>query len=101
MPGFSNGWLIVFKQRPNLRQWVRHGKAGVVDCKQLGLDLATTQEVLQAYNNNDIYNMDKTAFYWKTSLDRTTSTEQMAGKKAVKACFTANLCCNVLQAHKC
>ena len=43
MPGFSNDWLIAFKQKHNLRQSVRHGEAGVVDCKQLKLDLATIQ----------------------------------------------------------
>ena len=95
MPNFSNGWLTAFKHRHNLCQWVRHGETDVVDCKQLELDLATIQEEeLQAYNNNNIYNMDKTAFYWKTSLDCMIATEQMAGKKAIKACFTANLCYN-------
>ena len=63
MPGFFNSWLTALKQRHNLRQWVRHGEAGVVDRKQLELDLATIQEDLQAYNNNIIYNMDKTALY--------------------------------------
>ena len=61
MPGFSNGWLTAFKQRHNLHQSVRHGEAGVFDHEQLKLDLATIQEELQAYDNNSIYNMDKTA----------------------------------------
>ena len=100
MSGFSNGWLTAFKQRHNLRQWMRHDKAGVVDCKQLELDLATIREELQAYNNDSIYNMDKTALYWKTSSDCTIATKQMAGRKAVKARFTTNLCCNAFGSDK-
>ena len=76
------------------------GEAGVVDCKQLELDLTTIQEELQAYDNNTIYNMDKTALYWKTSPDYTIATKQIAGRKAVKACFTANLCCNASGSDK-
>ena len=100
MLGFSNGWLTAFKQRHILCQWVRHGKAGLVDCKQLKLDLATISEELQAYNHNSIYNMNKTPLYWKTSPDHTIATEQMAGGKAVKAHFTANLCSNASGSSK-
>ena len=75
MPGFSNGWLTVFKQRHNLRQWVRHGEAGVVDCSQLELDLATIREELQANINDSIYNMDKTVLHWRTSPDCTIATK--------------------------
>ena len=70
---------------------MRHCEAGVVDCKQLELDSATIQEELQAYKNNSVYNIDKTAFYWKASFDCTIATEQMVGGKAIKAYFTSVL----------
>ncbi len=38
--------------------------------------------------------MDETAPYWKTVLDRTLATVQMAGGKVTKARTTVDFCCN-------
>ena len=80
-PVVKKAWTVV-----HAFLWWQHQ-----NCKQLELDLATIQEELQAYDNNNIYNMDQTVLYWKTSLDCTIVTEQMAGGKAVKACFCEDL----------
>jgi DDE superfamily endonuclease len=67
---------------------------------QLKLNLAEIHSILKAYLFTDIYNMDKTALYWKSSLNNSLASEELKGGKTDKSCITANFCCNADSSHK-
>ena len=100
MPKFSNGWLEGFKKRYRIRKYVRHGDAGSVNLDDVESQLMEIREMLAPYDNDDIYNMDESALYWKASPDATLATESTPGGKSSKARITINLCCNSTGNHR-
>ena len=61
------------------------------------------QEIWKAVNlctNENVYNINKFALFWKMIPDRTLEIEQSAGRNHNKACITINLACNVTGSHK-
>ena len=99
-PRFSTGWLDAFKARYKIKRFRRHGKAGAVDRILVKEELIELREDLKDVDNENIYNIDETGLFWKTSPDGTLATEQTAGGKHEKARITANFCCNVTGKHK-
>jgi hypothetical protein len=67
---------------------------------QLELDLAEIRSILEDYPLIDIYNMDETALYWKSSPDNSLASEELRGGEADKSRITANFCCNADGSHK-
>jgi hypothetical protein len=67
---------------------------------QLKLDLAEIRFILKDYSLNDIYNMDKTALYWKSSPDNSLASEELKGGEADKLRITANFCYNADGSYK-
>ena len=55
---------------------------------------------LLSYDQEDIYNVDETALFWKATTSTTLATEQLPGGKVEKARITANFCCNATGTHK-
>ena len=98
-PKFSTGWLDGFKKRYKIHRVVRHGEAAAVDQATVELELVNLREELKSYPNEDIYNMDESALYWKMTPDRTLAVSDSAGVKLNKSRITINLCCNVV-GHK-
>lgn len=63
-------------------------------------ELQEIRETVQPYDNEDVYNMDESALFWKMTPDVTLATQQGAGRKHEKARITINLACNVTGSHK-
>ena len=94
VPKFSTGWLDGFKARHHIKKYKQHGNAGVEE------ELQEIWEAVNPYTNEDIYNIDESALFWKMTPDETLSTEQSTGGKHEKARITINLACNVSASHK-
>lgn len=99
-PKFSTGWLEGFKTRHSIKKIRKHGEAGAVDLIVVEEELQGIGETVQPYDNEDIYNMDKSALFWKMTPDVTLTTQQGPGPKHDKARITINLACNVTGSHK-
>ena len=63
-------------------------------------ELQEIREAVNPYTNENIYNMDKSALFWKMTLDGTLGTEESTGGKDDKARITINLACNVTGSYK-
>ena len=63
-------------------------------------ELQEIREAVNPYMNEDVYNMEKSALFWKMAPDGTLGTEQSAGDKNDKARITINLTCNITGSHK-
>jgi hypothetical protein len=100
VPKFSAGWFDAFKTRYHISRKKRHGEAGKVDIMQLELDLAEIRSILEDYLLADIYNMDETALYWRSSPDNSLASEELKGGEADKSRITTNFCCNADGSHK-
>lgn len=100
MPKFSSGWLDSFKTRHDISRKKKHGEAGKVDLQQLEVDLTNLRSITNDYPLADIYNMDETALYWKSSPDNSLACEQLQGGEADKSRITANFCCNADGSYK-
>ena len=99
-PRFSTGWLDAFKARYKIKKFRRHGESGAVDRVVVEEELSELREDLKDVDSEDIYNMDETGLFWKTSPDGTLATKQTAGGKHEKAQITANFCCNATGTRK-
>jgi hypothetical protein len=67
---------------------------------QLKLDLAEIRSILEDYPLADIYNMDKTALYWRSSPNNSLASEELKGGEADKSRITANFYCNADGSYK-
>ena len=94
MPRFSNGWLLGFKTRHSVKQYIHHGEAGSVDQPTVAYEIEQIQQLLSSYDAANIYNCDETGLYWKRIPDRSLATRQLPGQRREKARITAQFCCN-------
>jgi hypothetical protein len=67
---------------------------------QLELNLADIRFILEDYPLSDIYNIDETALYWKSSPDNSLISEELKGGEADKLRITANFYYNADGSHK-
>ena len=67
---------------------------------QLELDLVEIRSIMEDYLLADIYNMDETALYWRSSPDNSLESEELKGGEADKSWITINFCCNADGSHK-
>jgi hypothetical protein len=79
-PQFSNGWIIKFNKRHNIRNYRQHGEAGSVNTELAEEEMCKIREELKQYHPNDIYNMDETALFWRRGASNTQATIVQAGK---------------------
>lgn len=63
-------------------------------------ELQEIWEAVNPYINENVYNMDESALFWKMILDGTLEIEQSAESKYNKAHITINLTCNVTRSYK-
>lgn len=78
-PQFSNGWVIKFNKRHNIRNYRQHGEAGSVDTELAKEEMALIQEKVKGYHPNDVYNMDETALFWRRGASNTQATSLQSG----------------------
>ena len=97
---FSIGWLDSFKRRYKITKHKQHGELGSVKCVKVEEELEVIRVQLLSYDQEDIYNMNETALFWKATLSTTLATEQLSGGKVEKARITANFCCNATETYK-
>ena len=62
----SNGWLASFKNRHNLKEMKRHGKAGSADEEIVGKEGERIRDLIKTkgYAWNDIFNVGKTGLFY-------------------------------------
>jgi hypothetical protein len=94
---FSEGWLSVWKKRHQIKQFIQYGELN--DAVQhhcvLGLDeMNTVRTILENYNLQDIFNFDKTGYFFRMQPDRRLCTELLEGSKKNKLRITVGFICN-------
>lgn len=99
-PHWSQGWLGNFKNRYNIRQFVRHGEASSVNPADALGRIKELQELLKRYNAEDQYNVDETGLFWKAIPNRTLATERQRGRKQSKERISIIVACNATGSDK-
>jgi hypothetical protein len=67
---------------------------------QLELNLAEIRSILKDNPLTNIYNMNKTALYWRSSPNNSLISEKLKGGEADKSRITANFCYNADGSYK-
>ena len=97
---FSNGWLCAWKERNGIKEFRKHGESGDVDMKVVENNLPMLRNTLGVYRQNDIYNMDETAFFYQLIPDRSLATQLWEGGKQSKHRMTVVVCTNAIGTDK-
>jgi hypothetical protein len=92
----SNGWLMGFKQRNNLRSFILHGEANSAPLEILPQQRKIIQELLSSYELENIYNADETGLFYRMTSNQTLATGPVKGKKKVKYIFYLNNINNII-----
>ena len=90
----SHGWFDRFKKRYNVQEYVRSGEANSAPLGDLDQHRSDLQDLLGAWDLEDVYNCDETALYWKLEPSRTLARHRIAGTKKPKDRITLLLACN-------
>ncbi len=100
-PKWTDDWLTDFKSRHNLKDRKLHDE---VDDADLNSQTFTTMKEIQAegrnYNAEDIFNMNETRYFWKSTSNRSLFSAEFSGRKQNKKRITINLCFNVIDSRK-
>jgi hypothetical protein len=90
----SDGWLDGFKERHNIKEYVKHGEAGSAPILELPAYREQIRGITSQYQLSDIFNADETGLFWKLEPSRVLSTGPVAGRKKSKERITIMLTCN-------
>ena len=90
----SDGWLSGFKERHNIKEYVKHGEAGSAPILELPTYREQIKSITSQYQLSDIFNADETGLFWKLEPSRVLSTGPVAGRKKSKERITIMLTCN-------
>lgn len=90
----SEGWLSGFKERHNVKEYVKHGEAGSAPISELPTYREQIKSITSQYQLSDIFNADETGLFWKLEPSRVLSTGPVAGGKKSKERITVMLTCN-------
>lgn len=93
MPGFTNGWLIGFQNRANIKWRPQHGEAGSL-AEDSDKIMAKIRRFIAAYSPQDVFNCDESSLYWKLTPDRGLSSVSVPGRKKQKSRISVHFCCN-------
>lgn len=69
------GWLDGFKARHNIKKYRQYRKSEFVDLVIVKEELQEIWEAINPYTNEDIYNIDELALFWKMTLGGILETE--------------------------
>ena len=86
-PEFSVGWLQNFKKRHHIRNYNQHGELGSVP-ELAEEEMKALRTLGGEYKEEDIYNMDETALFWRMVPSRGLSTQSRPGIKKDKSRIT-------------
>jgi hypothetical protein len=93
VPEFSHGWLSRFKQRHGVKQYIRHGEAGSVPVIAEE-EMRAVRTLCGEYPEENVYNMDETGLYWRSTISAGLSTQAMPGRKKERSRISVVLCTN-------
>ena len=99
----SVGWLDKVKNRHNLKQVTLQGENAEVSSTSAEKARQELQTKLQTWDEDNIYNLDETACFFKLLPNKTISAgddEKGRGMKRSKARITVMICCNATGSHK-
>lgn len=77
--GYSKGWLVNFKKRFGIKQFVRHGEAVSVDTEVVQYGRGKLKELLRNYLLSDVYNFDETGLFFRLEPNLTLATAPIRG----------------------
>ena len=102
----SNGWLDKFKWRHNLKSVRFYGEAASASNIEVQNDYMRISALLQAavqegYSLDDIYNMDKTSFFYATTHESGIACQVRPGRKQIKVRLTLALIVNAFGSDRC
>ena len=80
----SNGWVQRFKKRFGLKTQLKHGEAGENENQDFNQLRQQIQADLVDYKEDNIFNADETALFWKLEPKKTLAKERQTGKKKSK-----------------
>jgi hypothetical protein len=96
----SEGWLTKFKQRHNIKQYLKQGESGSAPISELPLYREDLKNITVQYQLSDIFNADETGLFWKMEPSRVLSTGPVSGRKKMKERITVMLTCNASGTEK-
>jgi hypothetical protein len=96
----SEGWLTKFKQRHNIKQYLKQGESGSAPISELPLYREDLKNITAQYQLSDIFNADETGLFWKMEPSRVLSTGPVSGRKKMKERITVMLTCNASGTEK-
>lgn len=79
---------------------MRHGKTIAVNKTQIEKEFVEFWEILALYPPQNKYNIDKSALYWKASLDHILASEEVSKKRKKKTRIIANFYYNANGSEK-
>ena len=94
----SNGWLKSFRKRSNIAFYVKSSERADVDIAIVEDWKEKLPTLLEGYNPCDIFNMDETGLFFRTTEDKTLHQEgqECSGGKKAKMRLTISLCTNMV-----
>jgi hypothetical protein len=96
---YSAGWLVNFKKRHGIKQFVMHGEAYDANLNGVHLARSDIPQITRAYPAEDIYNQE-TGQFWRQLPQRSLATGKRAGRKKDKQRVRTSLCCNATGTDK-
>lgn len=92
----SEGWLDKFKLRYNIYDLGLSGESASVDLSRVDEWKKASSELINSYEEENIFNVDETSLFWKCTPKRSLvfRGERAAGTKKSKERLTLLLCCS-------
>ena len=81
---FSNGWVDEFKRWHGLQQYQSHGEASSVNLTSVKEECIRMWRKLEGWDLNNVFNVDKTSFFWKSVQNNGLLTKGLPGRKLDK-----------------
>jgi len=91
---FSDGWLSSFKSRNRIKRRTIYGESGSANLSIIESQLPELIEKIKSYDQNDVFNFDETALFYRLEPDKTLATKRIEGRKKCKERITVGLCVN-------
>ncbi len=81
---FSNGWIDEFKRCHALQHYQKHGEASSVNLTSVKEERIRMRRELQGWDLNNVFNADKTSFFWRSIQNNGLSMKGLPGRKLDK-----------------
>ena len=98
-PSFLSGWVDNFKKRNRISRRKLHGEAGSADTEGAEERMQELRVIVDAYPNQDVYNMDEAGLFYKATPDIGLATTGQSGTKKQKERITTVHCSNADGSH--